>query len=138
LCGSFWTTASIINVVIKDAQLKQYTIYHFGDTVMMSNSERELNVGNKSPNVYLGSALALLHSQGKCKIAGLGAAMLTAARLAGTLTNNGFIMDIIELEFKELPGRMLDKSDPEAVKNRKFIPTGKTAQVPRLVITMRK
>jgi hypothetical protein len=93
-----------------------------------------LHVGNKSASIYINSATTIIEANGQVKIVGLGLAMVTASKLSLILEGMGNRRTSVVLESKEMPGRILDPKDPNALRNRRFIPTGKSTRVPRLTI----
>jgi hypothetical protein len=97
--------------------------------------EKVLNVSNKAPKVYFESAMKILDAHGILKIAGLGQAIVTAAKLSIMCEKKGYPRTDLRLETTEVPGRKLDPADPMALQHRKFIATGENRTVPRLVLT---
>jgi hypothetical protein len=101
----------------------------------MSEQGKELHVGNKTASIFVSSATAILDSVNTVRISGLGNAMVPCAKLSLILEGLGYPRTTVCLEKKDMPGRALDPSDPDALRKRKFVATGHTQQVPKLTIT---
>lgn len=103
----------------------------------MSAEPRKLKIGNKPPEIYVNSANTIASKQGFVIISGFGQALISTARLANILERN-FHMKItaIVLDEQEVEARTPDPKDPDAIKHRNFIGTGRMVWKPRLSITL--